>query len=252
MKTGNSKIDLHESVLDVNVELALDGLIAAWEDTVPGISFNSRRKIVDELTDDVVDAVDKANSKAKNISVEYAVPVGTFVKLTAKNGKTFDLKTTQFNIFDSSDVVSMSDDLIVFSKGSSTIAVPRSKIEKSVHESKMKITVRQFKKLIRESILLEQPDINQPVIDVEVWVPKDEWVVNWNKITSIASTHGFKLEDKSGGTDPYDMMLFFVPRFKHYKDVWENVELLRAAASKFEEHLKFEGIDVSYFDASPK
>jgi len=114
------------------------------------------------------------------------------------------------------------------------------------------MSINLLKKFILESLLLEHLDANQSAIDVEVWVPKDEWVANWNKITSIASTHGFKLEDKSGGTDPYDMMLFFVPRFKHYKDIWENIEFLRAAADKFEEHLKFEGIDVSYFDASPK
>lgn len=114
------------------------------------------------------------------------------------------------------------------------------------------MSIKLIENFILESLLSEQQDANQSAIDVEVWVPKDEWAVNWNKIRSIASSHGFKLEDKSGGTDPYDMMLFFVPRFNQYKDIWGNVELLKAAAEKFEEHLKFEGIDVSYFDASPK
>ena len=185
---GNSKTNLHESVLDVNVELALDSLIAAWEDTVPGISLNSRKKIVDELTDDVVDAVDKANSKAKNISIEYTVPIGTHVKLMAQNGKTFDLKTTQFNIFDSSDIVSMSDDSIVFSKGSAMIAVPRSKIEKSVQESKMKITVRQFKKLIRESMSETSSQMKVAHTSAD-W--EDRWLVidgTWYGLFKIAAS----------------------------------------------------------------
>lgn len=143
--------------LDQSIEDALDGLVSAWESSVLGPRAYSMRSLTNDLTDDLINDLEKATTLAKAGQKEYVVPIGSPVRLVFKNGKSRELKTTQYNSFSEDDLVSSSTDSLVFKNGSFQIEVPKANVNVDpVRENKMKIQVGTLRKLIKESILLNE------------------------------------------------------------------------------------------------